>query len=204
MDYEQYASSVTFKQLRSSYIAASAHPDLSICGIGRSAVVFKIKEQKRVIKVYYPPYQHVAKNEQINYKKVAGDPRYPKLYEVGHNYIVLDYIEGKTFFQCLQEGVPILPEHVKQVDDALLFARNRGLNPSDIHLHNLIITKRGDVCIIDIARFSQSKPCEQWNDLKTGYYRYYHKAYFPSKLPKWLMNVVAALYRTHKGTSIHT
>ncbi|GAK09841.1 protein kinase family protein [Geomicrobium sp. JCM 19038] len=166
--------------------------------------MFKIKEEKRVVKVYFPPFKHLAKNEQINYMKVEGDSRYPKLYEVGRNYIVLDFIEGKTFFQCLQEGVPILPEHVKQVDDALHSARERGLNPSDIHLHNLIITKHGDVCIIDIARFSQSKQCEQWNDLKSGYYKHYHKAYFPSKLPKWLMNVVAALYRTRKGTSIHT
>lgn len=60
-NYEHYANSVTFEQRKQSYVVTSNHPDLSICGIGRSAVVFKIKEQKRVIKVYYPPYQHVAK-----------------------------------------------------------------------------------------------------------------------------------------------
>jgi len=192
--YEWYAHSVAFEQIKSGYQVITAHPDLTICGVGRSAMAFKIKHEPRVIKVFYPPYETVAKNEQQNYTKIKDDHRYPTLYESGSNYLVIDYIEGRTFFQCLQEGISILPEYVDQVDEALSHARKKGLNPSDIHLHNLLVTKEGNVRIIDIARFSQKKTCYQWDDLKAGYYKHYHKPYFPPKVPKWLMNLVANLY----------
>ncbi|GAK04450.1 serine/threonine protein kinase [Geomicrobium sp. JCM 19037] len=194
--YKQYADSVSFWVVKGTYEVYSSHPHLSICGAGRSAAVFKLPEENRVIKVYYPPFESVAKQEYINYMKITDHPQYASLYEVGTNYIVLEYIKGKTAFQCLHEGIHISLDQIKQVDDALGYARTQGLYPSDIHLHNLLITSDGLVRIIDIARFSNPKPCRQWDDLKAGYYKHYRKAYFPTQVPKWLMNTVAKIYRS--------
>ncbi|GAK10773.1 hypothetical protein JCM19039_412 [Geomicrobium sp. JCM 19039] len=73
----------------------------------------------------------------MNDMKITDHPQYASLYEVGTNYIVLDYIRGKTAFQCLHERIHISPDQINQVDDALGYARKQGFYPSDIHLHNL-------------------------------------------------------------------
>ena len=38
-----------------------------------------------------------------------------------------------------------------------MLARQRGLNPSDIHLRNIFLTDRGEIKVIDVARFGQKK-----------------------------------------------
>lgn len=193
--YQHYVASIKWVHKRKTVTVIDHHPNLEFIGKGRSAVVFKIKKEARVIKVFYPPYEKTALQEKRNYEKVNGSLYYPTIYEGGPNYLVMDLIAGKTFFQCLSEGIPIKTAYVKQVEVALQEARNNGLNPSDIHLHNLLVTSEGQVRIIDIARFSQTKQCQQWHDLKKGYKRHYHRFYFPKKVPKWLMNGVACFYR---------
>ncbi|MDI5789968.1 hypothetical protein PO124_21010 [Bacillus licheniformis] len=44
-----------------------------------------------------------------------------------------------------------------EVDRALNDARRKGLNPSDIHLRNLILTPSGTIKVIDVARFCRRK-----------------------------------------------
>ncbi|WP_142420063.1 protein kinase family protein [Shouchella clausii] len=148
--------------------------------------------------MFYPPFEHLAMEEARNYEKVAGISFFPRLYEAGEGYLVMDFISGKTFFDCLAEGVAITKDHVAQVDKALELARRAGLNPSDIHLHNLLLTETGAVRLIDIARFSQKKQCTQWQDLKRGYERHYGQRYFPKRVPKWLMRIVAYFYQLRK------
>ncbi len=103
------------------------------------------------------------------------------------------------FFQCLAEGIPLKDSYVKQVDTALVEARNKGLNPSDIHLHNLLVMSDDQVRIIDIARFSQTKRCQQWHDLKKRLSNALSPVLFSEKkVPKWLMNGVAWFYQRLK------
>ncbi|BBP91193.1 hypothetical protein BsIDN1_48110 [Bacillus safensis] len=87
---------------------------------------------------------------------------------------------------------------IEQVDDALEEAREKGLNPSDIHLRNLILTKEGRIRVIDVARFTQTKACHQWDDLKTAY-AYYQKPFFPKKAPRLWLEVIAYLYKKRTG-----
>lgn len=198
--YCYYVSTVLFGKRNRSIKVLKHHSDLKLHGMGRSAAVFKVKNENRVIKIFYPSFEKTAIQERQNYEKLNGNHYYPAVYEAGTNYIVMDFIEGKTFFECLAEGIPIKPHYIDHVDNGLQYAREAGLNPSDIHLHNLIVTKDGSVCIIDVARFSQKKKCSQWNDLKRGYTRYYQRAFFPKKIPKWIMYTVAKMYRLYKFT----
>ncbi|MCD2523236.1 protein kinase family protein, partial [Bacillus licheniformis] len=82
-----------------------------------------------------------------------------------------------------------------EVDRALNDARRKGLNPSDIHLRNLILTPSGTIKVIDVARFLQTKECRQWDDLKTAYQTLYKKSRFPQRLPKMWMELIAYLYK---------
>ncbi len=197
-DYTEFVTEIVFENKGGKTNLVNVPEELVLIGKGRSAYVFKIKDVNMAIKVFYPPFEHIAQDEARNYKKVKGIPYYPSVYMSGKNYIVMDYIEGKTFYQCLIEGVRLTENHVNQVNEALNAARNKGLNPSDVHLHNLLVTKDNKVHIIDIARFSQRKDCSQWDDLKKGYLTHYHRFYFPKKVPRWLMNVVAKIYQSIK------
>lgn len=170
-------------------------PSLTFIGAGRSAFVFKLSGEEKALKVFFPDFTHIAQEEADIYRTLQGIKYYPSLYEAGENFLVIDYIEGSTLFECVSSGISITDEHIAEVDSALLSAKMRGLNPSDIHLRNIFITSDGSIMMIDVARFRQKKDCTQWNDLKTAFHKYYRKAYFPKRIPAALMNVIAALYK---------
>ena len=89
----------------------------------------------------------------------------------------------------------ISDEVVREIDYAIQLARQEGLNPSDIHLRNLFLTVDKKVKIIDVARFRQTKDCIKWRDLKYAFYHYYKKRYFPKKIPAFILNIIAVLYK---------
>ncbi len=83
---------------------------------------------------------------------------------------------------------------IQQVEEALSDARGAGLNPSDIHLRNLILTETGAVRVIDVARFEQTKTCTQWDDLKSAYHALYKNRYSQKDSGFWL-EIIAFLYK---------
>ncbi|WP_404408189.1 protein kinase family protein [Jeotgalibacillus malaysiensis] len=191
-DYSGLAESVIFN---GDYSVLHAASECSLIGVGRSAAVFKIKGQNKVMKVFFPGHEKTAKEEAEIYHLLAGSEFYPSVYDSGDNYLVIDYVEGKTFFQCLSEGIVIEKKHIDEVDEALGVARNRGLKPSDVHLRNIILKPDGHVMMIDLARFRQDKVYDrQWDDLKKAW-KYYHKSYFPKKIPAASLNGAAFLYK---------
>ncbi|MGN1402484.1 MAG: hypothetical protein ACI4XL_13400 [Bacillus sp. (in: firmicutes)] len=107
----------------------------------------------------------------------------------------MDYIEGITLFDCLSKGISIESQYIEEIDRVLSMAEHRGLNPSDIHLRNILLTKDKEIKLIDVARFRQRKSCRQWDDLKTAYFKAYRRRFFPKKLPVRLMNAIVAIYK---------
>ncbi|SDI04291.1 protein kinase family protein [Alteribacillus bidgolensis] len=193
--YRELADSVRMTGKGSCPWFGEKDDKLELIGKGRSAYVFKILSTEKVLKVFFPDFTHIAKEEAAIYHDLEGLEFFPTLYEAGSNYLVLDYIEGYTLFECLQQGIPVSEQNMNEVDQALDLARKKGLNPSDIHLRNIIITPHGGIKIIDVARYRQTKQCTQWDDLKRAFYRFYRKPYFPKRLPIFILNTIAALYK---------
>ncbi|MFS0687641.1 protein kinase family protein [Sporosarcina sp. 179-K 8C2 HS] len=164
-------------------------------GTGRSAFVFRIKSTMKAMKVFFPTYTHIAKEEAIIYGKLQHIVHYPSIYASGANFIVIDFIEGLTLFDCIVQGKVIEPTHISEIDYALSLATARGLNPSDIHLRNIFITTENEIKIIDVARFRQKKDCQQWKNFKRAYRQFYCKRYFPKKISADLLNTIAWLYK---------
>lgn len=172
------------------------YPDgLHPIGKGRSAAVFKLSMENKVLKVFYPEFHHLAEQEAAIYQELDNDVYYPKLYEAGKGYLILEYLDGVTFYDCLIEGIEITKEMVQNVEDALNYAKSKGLNPSDTHLQNVMLLKTGEVRVIDVVRFRQTKECSHWEDLKTAYQTIYCNPYFPKKVPAWVVETVIRLYR---------
>lgn len=174
--------------------------ELRLIGQGRSAYVFQIESQQKAVKVFFPEYSSLAERESSIYQLLKGSPSFPEVFESGSNYILMEYIDGNTFYDCLQKGIKITPSMVQEVDRILEFARCKGLNPSDIHLRNIILTKNGSVRMIDVARFKQKGHCHRWDDLKSAFELYYQKPLFPKKIPSPILEYVAKLYKKGKLT----
>lgn len=191
--YQELANTVVISPKKNRLI----HYDdsLKLIGTGRSAFVFRISNSSKAIKVFFPDFTYIAKEEAEIYKVLQDIPFFPTIFDSGLNYIVMDFIEGRTLFECVNQGIPITTDHIKEIDDALLLASSKGLNPSDIHLRNIFITSNNDIKLIDVARFRQTKNCTQWSDLKSAYLLYYKKRLFPKKIPATIMNTVAFIYK---------
>lgn len=193
--YHHLARSVSIQQKGEKAILVAKDDDLQLIGEGRSAFAFKINGTDRVLKVFFPSFEKIAAEEAEIYQELRGNPYFPLLHESGSNYLVMDYVQGTTLFKCLIEGLPITDQHIKEVDDALQQAREKGLNPSDIHLRNIIVTPDGSIRLIDVARFRQTKQCTQWDDLKTAFFKFYSHKLFPKKVPEDVMNMIAYCYK---------
>ncbi len=193
--YFELAESITFVDRNNKKEIFSNDPNLEFIGKGRSAIVYKIRGTNKVLKVFYPQFSHIAKEEGEIYQELQNISYFPTLYEIGENYIVIDYIEGNTLFECLLQGIQINPDIIGEVDYALSLAKQRGLNPSDIHLRNLILTSKNRIQVIDVARFRQTKDCTQWRDLKKSFYTFYQKPFFPKRIPERILNFIATLYK---------
>jgi predicted Ser/Thr protein kinase len=193
--YKQLAESVVFSQKGDTVTLLYKDNGLEFVGEGRSAFVFRIASTDKVIKVFFPTHTNIATEEAEIYRLLEGISYFPNLYDAGENYLAIDYIEGMTLFTCLTKGERVSEEHIKEIDFALDLARARGLNPSDIHLRNIFITKEGTIMLIDVARFRQSKQCTQWADLKTAFRKYYLSPLFPKRIPPYILNKIALLYK---------
>lgn len=193
--FSELAQSVNFSFKGGRVLLNDKDPNLEFIGAGRSAYVFRIKNTDKVIKVFFPSFTKIAKEEAEIYKILDNIPYYPNIYGSGRNYLVIDYIEGHTLFNCLEKGYPITNENIREIDIALNLAINKGLNPSDVHLRNIILTPKGSIRMIDVARFRQTKNCTQWNELKTAFHKLYKRRIFPKKIPALLLNFIALLYK---------
>lgn len=201
---QELASAIDIGLDGQTYTIINQPNELDWIGTGRSAFVFRINGTDRVIKKFFPSHRHLAALEGSIYEQLAPFSTYAKQYAYGTDYLVIEYIEGQTLFDCLVSGTLISRDVIRVVDHALAEARSVGLNPSDIHLRNIMLTNDG-TRIIDVARFRQTAPCSQWEDLKRGYDYFYSKSYFPKKLPESFLNTVADIYKrrmfeSHRNT----
>lgn len=195
MDFQELAASVRITSKKKKPRLLEYNSSLTLIGKGRSAYVFRIRDTNKAMKVFFPYYAHIAKEEAEIYKRLQHISYYPTLYETGVNYLVIDYIVGSTLFECVTKGIRISDKVVTEIDLALHLARQEGLNPSDIHLRNILLTLDKKVKLIDVARFRQTKDCDKWRDLKYGYYHCYKKRYFPKRIPAFILNIIAVLYK---------
>ncbi|MFF5994926.1 protein kinase family protein [Lysinibacillus sp. KU-BSD001] len=196
MKYQKLAASVVMSKKGRIPKLKSYSEELQLIGIGRSAYVFKVQHEQVALKVFFPHKAHIASEEAAIYRKLPSGNYYPTLYDVGMNYIVIDYLEGHTLFQCLENGIYVCEEKIHAINEALEMAREVGLNPSDIHLKNIIITPKQEVKLIDVARFRQTKKDRQWDDLQKVYFKGYVKSYFPKRIPKLILNCITVIYKT--------
>ncbi|MNI50430.1 hypothetical protein D3C73_1050900 [compost metagenome] len=148
-----------------------------------------------VVKVYAPGRQGLWEETEV-YKMLGKHPAYSECFHAGDSYLVLKRLRGVTLFNCLKKGIKI-PKHViEDIDNALDYARERGLHPHDVHGKNVMIAD-GRGVVLDVSDFLKQEDCAMWEDLKKAYYRYYVPVMLrrPFPLPYFMVDLIRKGYR---------
>jgi hypothetical protein len=146
---------------------------LNCIGIGTDAAVFQYIDQPAyAYKMYADDKVEKIQIEREVYETLDDSPYFSTCYGSKDHYLVLSFEEGTTLYDCLLRGIPIPQQVMKDVDDAREYVRQKGLNPRDIHLKNVLL-QNGRAKIIDVSEYVKPGNDFRWEHLKKAYDQYY-------------------------------
>jgi len=167
--------------------------DLKCIGIGTDAAVFQsLSSPTYAFKLYAKDKVNKVKVEANVYHLLGDSPFFSTCFASYDESLVLSYEEGKTLFDCILQGIHIPEQVVNDVEDAREYVRNKGLNPRDIHLKNILL-QNGRAKIIDVSEYTLPGDDFRWEHLKKGYEQYYHLI-DGNSVPFWLMETIRKWY----------
>ncbi|MEF3301705.1 serine/threonine protein kinase [Paenibacillus sp. GYB003] len=160
-----------------------------------AAVVMHPDEPDKVVKVYAEGRPGLE-DEIAVYRRLGRHPAFSECYGSGDSFLVLKRLAGVTIYECLRRGIRIPERVIEDIDGALKYARERGLNPHDVHGKNvMMIDGRG--VVVDVSDFLKNEPCCMWDDFKKSYYALYKPVLlrFTFPIPNALLNLMRKAYR---------
>jgi serine/threonine-protein kinase len=125
---------------------------LSPLGAGGMGEVWKARDPRlgRIVAIKKLKGQHTARFEQEARAIAAlNHPHVCQIYDVGPDYLVLEYIEGRPL-----TGPMPLADTLRvagQITDALELAHRRGLIHRDLKPANILLTEKGSVKLLDFG-----------------------------------------------------
>ncbi|HEU4965383.1 MAG TPA: serine/threonine protein kinase [Bacilli bacterium] len=182
-------------------VIVSAHPETWRCiGVGNSAAVFQPKDRPDLaVKVYARDRAEIAAREASIYRQLGDSAYFPHYYGHGDRYLVIEYRQGINLYDCLVQGHFIPEQVIRDVDAAIAYARERGLNPSDIHVKNVLVHE-GRGYLVDVSDYTNPDVCKRWDTLKKAYYEYYLDLYKPGlAVPNWILETIRKWYKATEG-----
>ncbi len=170
-----------------------------ILGVGNYAAVFSHPDYpQQVVKIYAPGMAGFEEETEV-YRRLGTHPAFSECLYAGENFLVLKRLHGITLYDSVHQGLSIPPQVIEDIDRALNDARERGLNPSDVHGRNVMMLE-GRGFVVDISDFLHPGTCPKWRHLKRAYYWIYRPIIRPLKLriPYPLLDVVRKSYRYYR------
>jgi hypothetical protein len=168
-------------------------------GAGNYAAVFSHPDySQQVVKIYAPDMPGFEEEIEV-YRRLGTHPAFSECLYAGANFLVLKRLYGTTLYDSVQQGLIIPPQVIADIDRALDDARNRGLNPSDVHGRNVMMHE-GRGFVVDVSDFLHQGTCLKWRHLKRAYYWLYRPIIQPLKLriPYPFLDVVRKSYRYYR------
>ncbi len=160
-----------------------------------AAVVYHPEFPNLVVKIYAPGRPGFSEELEV-YRRLGSHPAFSECLYAGQGFLVLKRLHGMTLYDCIQLGVRIPEQVIRDIDQALDYARRRGLHPHDVHGRNVMMHE-GRGLVVDISDFLDQETCNKWNNLKRAYYWLYLPLLSPLRLrvPAWVLDVVRKGYR---------
>ena len=140
----------------------------TVLGQGGMARVFKgedrVLNRTVAVKVLSPQFagdeQFVARfRREAQAAAALNHPNIVSVYDTGSqgdvHYIVMEYVEGRTLRDIIRQEGPLLPERALEITEsvagALTAAHEAGLVHRDIKPGNIMITREGEVKVMDFG-----------------------------------------------------
>ncbi|MBM7607389.1 serine/threonine protein kinase [Lysinibacillus composti] len=166
---------------------------LKCIGVGTDAAVFQSQSAPTyAFKLYAEDKRDKVEIEANVYSKIEGSPYFSACFAATDKYLVLNYEEGKTLFDCILQGIHIPEQVISDVEIARDYVRSKGLNPRDIHLKNILL-QDGRAKLLDVSEYVMPGNDFRWEHLKKGYEQYYHLI-DGKTVPFWLVETVRKWY----------
>jgi Tol biopolymer transport system component/tRNA A-37 threonylcarbamoyl transferase component Bud32 len=142
---------------------------LAPAGSGGQAEVWKARDTRidRIVAIKRLKAEHSARfKEEARAIAVLNHPHICTLYDVGPDYLVMEYVEG----QPLKGPLPVerAVEYARQILDALDAAHRMGIVHRDLKPANILVTKNG-VKLLDfgLAKAERAKAISASKDMTT-------------------------------------
>ncbi|MDR7080253.1 putative Ser/Thr protein kinase [Neobacillus niacini] len=125
-------------------------------GKGLQGAVFKLSDDS-CVKIFFK--REVAKQEKEAMLKGRGLPSMPKLFESGHNYIVMEYIDGPSLRDYLQDHGTITESITRQIVFMKREMKRLGFTNLDICVSRHIFVDNQQILkTVDHANVYKQKP----------------------------------------------
>lgn len=163
-----------------------------------AAVLYRRDYPNQVVKVYAPGRPGWQEEVEV-YRRLGTHPSFSECFFADKNFLVLKRLQGVTLYNCLQLGLYIPEQVIRDIDQALEAARQRGLHPHDVHGRNVMMWQ-GRGLVVDVSDFLNPETCAAWEDLKRGYYWIYRPlfSWLRVPVPYQLLDTIRLLYRTYR------
>ncbi|BAY98668.1 hypothetical protein NIES37_26200 [Tolypothrix tenuis PCC 7101] len=165
-------------------------------GVGNYAgVVYHPDYPNWVVKIYAPGRPGFEEEVEV-YHRLGSHPAYSECLYAKDGLLILKRLYGVTLYDSIQRGLRIPKQVIQDIDEALEYARMRGLYPHDVHGRNVMMYE-GRGLVVDISDFLHEDKCAKWDNLKRAYYWLYRPILAPLrlKIPYFLLDAVRKVYR---------
>lgn len=167
-----------------------------LVGTGNYATVVNHPDHPELVVKIYAPGRPGFEEEVEVYRRLGSHPAFSECLYAADGVLILKRLHGTTLYDCIHLGMPIPEQVIRDIDQALDYARSRGLHPHDVHGRNVMI-KEGRGLVVDISDFLHEETCNKWNNLKQAYYLLYRPFLSPLRLrvPYFALDGVRKGYR---------
>ncbi|MCP1492808.1 RIO-like serine/threonine protein kinase [Peribacillus frigoritolerans] len=125
-----------------------------LIGRGNQGAVFKISPDQ-CVKIFPKPMHAQRESEAL--KAAQGSPIVAKLYEVGENYIIMEYIEGPSLQEYLKSKGKIKEDITKKILFLIEEMKRLKFTRLDSRLKEIIVTKQGELKMVDLVNHFTKK-----------------------------------------------
>lgn len=167
-----------------------------LLGTGNYAAVFAHPDYPDLVIKVYAPGRPGFEDETEVYRRIGSHPAFSQCFYARDNFLVLKCLKGVTLYNCLHLGLRIPKQIIFDIDQALDYARSRGLRPHDVHGKNVMM-HNGRGLVVDISDFLREGSGSAWDDLKLAYYWVYRPFLSPLnvRVSLTLLNLSRGVYR---------
>lgn len=163
--------------------------ELYCAGIGTDAAVFVFRPLPQYAFKLYAHEALPKKQAEIQvYQALGRNAYFPDYFGSGPRYVVISHEEGDTLYDCLLYGIPVPKQVIDDVEAARTYVREKGLNPRDIHLKNVLM-QNGRGKVLDVSEYIQSGNDKRWEHLVWAYDNVY-PLLKGKRMPLWLLEAV--------------